>query len=313
MSRKFNKILIKIVVSTALLGFLLWRVDRQSVIENFRLLDPTYIPLIFFMFILNYVVSSIRWKMLLIYENSKEAGLSYLTSLYFIGSFFNNFMPTSIGGDVYKIAKLGRKIKDNANALSATFMERFTGMIALVIISYVGLVQTFDFWVSLLPASLSSSGALVFVFKAVLILGFWIAAVMGFLFLKFFSIRIPAIERVYVSIIKYVSEKRVIFYAFLTSFIVQFIAIFTHYLVFKAIGVDLPVTYSLFVFPVVFLASFVIPSLNGIGVQDALYIEFFSVVGVTDSVSLSASLIYHLFRMFVSLIGGVLYAFGKAD
>lgn len=313
MGKKVKQTLIKLAISGTLIGILLWKVDKKALVESFKLLDPKFLPLIFGLFILNYVISSVRWKMLLIYKNSEEATVTYLTSLYFIGSFFNNFMPTTVGGDVYKVAKLGQRIRDNAGALSATFMERFTGMVALMIISYIGFVKTFDFWVSLLPETVSSDSALVGLFKGFIIFGFWIGSLLGFFFLRLFSNKISLVGKFYNSLIKYVSRKRVVLYAFLTSFIVQLIAISTQFLVFKAIGVDLPVAYTLFVFPVIFLASFVIPSLNGIGVQDALYVEFFSAVGIASSVSLSASIIYHLFRMSVSLIGGVLYALGKSD
>jgi uncharacterized membrane protein YbhN (UPF0104 family) len=121
------------------------------------------------------------------------------------------------------------------------------------------------------------------------------------------------LKKIYNSITLYREYKKVIFWAFITSFLIQLFAIFTQYFVFKALGVTLPLAYSLFIFPIVTLASFLIPSLNGIGVQDALYMRFFLTVGVVGPVSLSASIIYHLFRLGVSLIGGALYAVGKDD
>jgi uncharacterized membrane protein YbhN (UPF0104 family) len=102
-------------------------------------------------------------------------------------------------------------------------------------------------------------------------------------------------------------------YALISSFAIQFLAIFTQYFAFRAIGVKIPVDYALFVLPVITLAGFFIPSLNGLGVQDALYIQFFGMIGVPTEIALSASIVYHLFRMAVSLIGGALYAAGKAD
>ena len=112
---------------------------------------------------------------------------------------------------------------------------------------------------------------------------------------------------------QYKGKNKVLLIAFLTSFIVQFLAIFTQYFIFLALGVRLPLFYSLFVFPVITLASFFIPSLNGVGVQDALYVQLFQVVYIIPELALSASILYHLFRLGVSLIGGVLYAAGKAD
>jgi hypothetical protein len=49
-------------------------------------------------------------------------------------------MPTSIGGDVFKVYTLGKKLNNVSDAFSATFMERFTGLISLVFIAIFGLI-----------------------------------------------------------------------------------------------------------------------------------------------------------------------------
>ena len=306
-----KKTIIKITVSIALFVFILTRINFDDVIVNFKKMDLMYIPLIILLLITNYVVSSIRWKKLLIFRNTDHVSVKYLINLYFQGAFFNNFMPTSIGGDVFKVVKLGSKINSKADALSATFMERFTGMIALVLISYYGLVNTLGFWLDLFPQSITSNDLLISIVKFLLFFGFWILAIIGFVSLKFLSSKSKKLKSVYDSLILYKGENRVLFWAIITSFIVQFMAIFTQYFIFVALGVDLPLTYALFVLPVITMASFFIPSLNGVGVQDALYIQFFQTVGVSSELALSASIIYHLFRLFVSLAGGVVYALEK--
>jgi glycosyltransferase 2 family protein len=295
---------LKIFVSLVLFSIILWRIDREALFESFRMLDVRFIPVILLLLILKYVVSAFRWKALLIYENSEKVSVSYLTNLYFIGSFFNNFMPTSIGGDVFKVYKLGKKLQSTANAFSATFMERFTGVIALVLISSVALVYLLKFW-----------GVLLF-------LGFWVGLVVGFYVLKFLSNKFAPFKKIYSSLIKYKGQNRVLWIAFLTSFLAQFLAIGEQYVVFAALGHPLPVFYALFMFPLIVLASFFIPSINGVGVQDALYILFFGQMtyiaffggtGVGAAAALSASITYHLARLTVSLIGGVLYGMGKAE
>jgi uncharacterized membrane protein YbhN (UPF0104 family) len=264
-------------------------------VETVKILDLRYAPIIVLLLVLNYVVGAFRWKSLLVHKNSERADVKYLINLYFIGAFFNNFMPTTIGGDVYKVYKLGKKIDSTVDSFSATFMERFTGVIALVLISVVSLVNLLGLWGVLLLA------------------GFLIGMVAGFLFLGFLANRFSKLKKVYDSIYLYKNHKRVIFWAFVTSFLIQLFAIFTQYFIFMALGIKLPLVYSLFIFPVITLASFFIPSLNGIGVQDALYMRFFLAVGVAEPVSLSASLVYHLFRLGVSLFGGVLYGLAKDD
>lgn len=306
-----KKTLIKIIVSVFLFGFILSQIDRTQLIQNLKLLDVSFIPLIISLLIGNYIVSSIRWKKLLIFENSEKATVTKLTSLYFIGAFFNNFMPTSIGGDVYKIFKLGTIIKSKTNAFIATFMERFSGIVALIIISYYGLLNTLDFWVTLLPTSVSGNSILLTGFKFILFFGFWIGAIVGFISLKLLAKKSIKIAKLYDALLLYKTQYSVLIWAFLTSFLVQFMGIFTQFFIFRALGVDLPLSYALFVLPMITMASFFIPSLNGVGVQDALYIKLFQVVGVPSELALSASILYHLLRLLVSLLGGVFYVFEK--
>ena len=270
-------------------------------------MDIRYGALIILFLVLNYVVSSVRWKKLLVHANTEKVTLGYLTSLYFIGAFFNNFMPTSIGGDVYKIVKLGNKIGSKADAFSATFMERFTGMIALVFISLFGFIVTF--------LKGTGSNEFVLIGSVVLIL-FVVFGVSGFVGLKTLEIakkKIAKLEKIYNSLMQYKGQNQVLFVAFLTSFIVQFLSIFTQYFIFVAIGVKLDIFKSLFIFPVITLASFFIPSLNGIGVQDFLY-KFSNIfLAINAPAAVASSILYHLFRLIVSLFGGVLYALGKDE
>ncbi|KKU30741.1 MAG: putative integral membrane protein [candidate division WWE3 bacterium GW2011_GWA1_46_21] len=302
---KNRKLLLKILVSLLLLAVIIWTQDTDKVFRNISGFNFIYALPVCLLLILNYIVSSVRWKALLIHQNSDKTPLKYLTSLYFIGAFFNNFLPTSIGGDGYKIYKLGQKINNTTDAFSATFMERFTGVMALTVISLASLISILG-WFGLLLFFL-----------------FWIVAVFGFFVLKkisamsftnkHLSLLAQKTADVYRSLSQYASYKKELFWALITSFVVQLLAVFSQYFVFKGVGITLPIFYSLFAFPFIFLAGYAIPSLNGVGVQDALYVRLFGSIGVVSEIAVSASILYHLFRLGVSLIGGVLYAVGKAD
>lgn len=307
--KKYLKSALKITVSVLLIGFILLNVDRENVVRYFSQFNFRYAPLIVLLLVLNYVFSSIRWKQLLIYKNTAHVSTGYLIGLYFIGSFFNNFMPTSIGGDVFKIYKLGKRIDSVSNAFSATFMERFTGVISLVFISAFGLIGV------LLKGVASDSAMFYYLSWSIvgLFLLFGAGTFAGLKILDFLRKKINKLNSIYDSLVMYRGKNRVLIVAFLTSFIVQFMAIFTQYFIFVALGSHIDVYKSLFIFPLITLASFFIPSLNGIGVQDILYKFSNTFLFIAEPAAIAASFIYHLFRLGVSLIGGVLYALGKAD
>lgn len=307
-----KKTALKISISLFLFIFLFLTTDIKLFIQSLSSFQFKYVFIIITLLILNYVISSFRWKSLIIFENKENVKIWYLIKLYFTGAFFNNFMPTSIGGDVYKMFKLSKKINSGANAFSATFMERFTGIIALILISYVGLIFTYSSWFNLLPDQITSNSFFLYFIQFNIFLGFWIYICLGFFVLKFIAKKSEKINKLYLSLILYKSHKKVLLYAFLTSFIVQFIAILTQQVILIALGVDVPLMSALFIFPVITLISFFVPSLNGFGVQDYLYKTLFFInLGIPQATALAGSILYHLFRLLVSLLGGVFYAFDK--
>ncbi|MBI4091283.1 flippase-like domain-containing protein, partial [candidate division WWE3 bacterium] len=95
-----KKLVGKIAVSLLLLSILYFTLDKNSLVLNLSRLNYSYLPVIFALVIMNYFVSSLRWKKLLsVMPSADHVSFGYLFRLYFIGSFFNNFLPTSIGGD----------------------------------------------------------------------------------------------------------------------------------------------------------------------------------------------------------------------
>ncbi len=293
-NKNIKKTLIKISISLVLGVILYFMLDKKQFIESISKLNLVYLPLIFGLVVTNYVISSIRWRRLLdVYENASQISLVSLIKLYFIGAFFSNFLPTSIGGDVYKAVRLGKVLNDQSKAFASTFVERFSGVVILAIFSSFGLILTFK-WL----------GVLLFV-------SFWICALIGIRFIDLLGAKVKKLEKFVDAIKLYFARKDILAYAFFTSIFVQICSILTQHFIFIALGYKIPIGYSFFAFPVIILASFLIPSQNSFGVQDALYATFFLQVGITAAAAVSASVIYHIVRLIISLIGGLFYAIEK--
>ncbi len=289
-----GKTLVKVLISLILLSILWTKVDKASLVENIKGININFLPLIVFFILGNYIVSSMRWKKLLgIYEGVEHISLFMLVKLYFIGSFFNNFLPTSIGGDVYKAFRLGKYINDQSKAFASTFMERFSGVVILALLASVGLITTYR-W----------AGLGIFVL-------FCMGVVMGLFTLSLLGKKIKKIGKFIDALKAYRGRKDIVSYALVTSVFVQLFSILTQHFIFISLGYNIPLTFSLFAFPVIILASFLIPSQNSFGVQDALYAGFFSQVGVSVEGAFSASIVFHLIRLVVSLLGGLFYAIEK--
>ena len=59
----------------------------------------------------------------------------YLFRVYLIGYFFSNLLPSVVGGDFVRIAYTGKKSGDLADSAVSVFVERFTGILMLLILA----------------------------------------------------------------------------------------------------------------------------------------------------------------------------------
>ena len=55
-------------------------------------------------------------------------------AFYNIGRFFNLILPISLGGDIVRIYQLGKFTGKNHTAAASVIVERFTGMLTLILL-----------------------------------------------------------------------------------------------------------------------------------------------------------------------------------
>lgn len=104
--------------------------------QALRRTDPLVLVVIFVGMILNLTVSALKWKILLNFHGIRYK-LFLLFRYYLIGSFLNNFLPSTIGGDGYRLYKTLSNPESKAGAVAALVVERLTGLLALIIIAYL--------------------------------------------------------------------------------------------------------------------------------------------------------------------------------
>ena len=152
--KRTAKTALKLAV-TALLLFLLYRkVDGRAFADALRGIRWGWVPPFFAIALANMWISSLRWSLLL-RSDGVDIPVRKLFASHWIASFFNFFLPSNIGGDVYRIADVGRKSGSAMGSLASVFVDRLCGFLAL---SLMGFLPT-PFWtmmVFLLMFSFSS-------------------------------------------------------------------------------------------------------------------------------------------------------------
>ena len=89
-------------------------------------------------------VSAWRWGVLLDAQGL-HFPLRRLTSSFFVATFFNNFLPSNIGGDVIRIADTAPAAGSRTRAATVVLIDRGMGLLGLVLIAAIGATLTARF------------------------------------------------------------------------------------------------------------------------------------------------------------------------
>ena len=282
---KVFKTIIRIGISVILISYLLYTQDFEKIKLGVLSYNPLFIIFALILLLSGTFVSSLRWQAIL--STSKvQVKVVELFKLYIKGYFYNNFLPTQMGGDVYKSVSLGKIIKDQAVSLFSVFMDRFSGLVVLLIIGFLGISSFYGV----------KGVALAFGFLVV-------GLALYFPFLNFFAKKFKFLEKFKTASEMFVKDKKGGAKVLLYSVLVQLISFGTTYVLFMGIGINLPL-WSVFAYMPIASLSLLIPSFNGFGTQETVYAFLFSGVGVTPDVSITVSLMMHVVRLIVSLVGG---------
>jgi hypothetical protein len=130
-------VVLKSLVAMALCVFLVRRVEWADAGATLSGARPSLLAIVFLSMVANVVLSAVKWRLLL-RVHGVDWPLRILTRHYFVAMFVNNFLPTSIGGDGYRIVSTLENSRSRSAAVVAVLMERVTGIGALLLLGTLG-------------------------------------------------------------------------------------------------------------------------------------------------------------------------------
>jgi len=138
------KLLIRIAIGVAVVLVLILRIPHKDRIELGHALRTASLPWVIGAAVALFIgiaVSALRWRA---YLDALEIYMPFPTvlRLYFVGTFFNAFLPSGIGGDGYKAVRVGRARGGIPQAVASVFLDRFAGFIGLSGLGLLGALIT---------------------------------------------------------------------------------------------------------------------------------------------------------------------------
>ena len=128
------KLLLKIVITALCFWYISTKIDFQSTLDTLAHANWIYLSAALLFFVVSKLFSAFRLN---IYFKNLNLQLTSPKNikLYWLGMFYNLFLPGAISGDAYKVILLNRRYNTSYKKLSAAvLLDRFSGITALGVI-----------------------------------------------------------------------------------------------------------------------------------------------------------------------------------
>ncbi|MFL6275827.1 MAG: lysylphosphatidylglycerol synthase transmembrane domain-containing protein [Blastocatellia bacterium] len=313
--------MLKIAVSLGILAYIFLKVvDFNLLWKELIAANPLYFVAAVLVYFLVQGLSAWRWHMLL-KPQSLDVPFPRVLAYYFLGMYFNFFLPSAIGGDVVKVYYLNKETKQLSASASSVFFDRDIGMGGLVLIALVTALLAE-------PGRMKINGVPLVPIFALIAIGFLAANLAIFYrptynllhrLLSLFKMKRvdDRIERLFNSVNVYRNRWGMITATMVMSLGVQIGCAMVNLLAARAIGINEAGLADYLVFiPAIGLISMIPISVGGTGLREASYILMFSSVGVGRPQALALSILWLGVIAITSLPGGIVYiarGSGKAD
>ncbi len=138
MKKKALLILLRLAVVAIGIGFgLRWFLkgdNRQEITQAFGQLNLWILMLALGVFVISQVLVAFRWWLLL-RSQKIYITLSAAIKLHYLGLFYNNFMPSSVGGDLVRAWYVGKHTDRKYQAALSVFVDRAIGLFSTFLIA----------------------------------------------------------------------------------------------------------------------------------------------------------------------------------
>jgi hypothetical protein len=295
--KKYFFNILKVLVTTLLFIVIFDKVDINSTIEILKATDSSFFILALLVMTIEVLIANTRWRLIL-----KQLGLNiaYFTALRYlwIGVFFNQALPSSIGGDAVRGYYLCKNEDYSiSEATIGVLLDRVIGLLGLVLLVIFTIPLIFESIVT--PLTKWTILAIIIAALLAIIMSLIIDLIPN----KFSQWKIMN------GLVKFSSKGREVLFSFygmlsiILSLIIHLTFVFAAWLLAYGMGLDISLTGMLLIVPITNLLIALPISIAGWGVREGLFIAGLGYLNVSSDAALALSILYGLLMLVVSLPG----------
>lgn len=292
---------LKSALGVLILGLLLYFLDPSALSDAFSRISLRDIAILVGLSFALVSVSVIKWRAFLARLHI-QASFQRLFRLYLVGYFINLFTPSFIGGDVVRSLYVGPNV-DRTHAVSATFLERYTGIAAMLLMALCAVclsdVVTLEIRIAVTLIAFGFALATWIVFSGALTR---LCAKLG---LRGTSQAL--VEKAHGSLVWGMRDRSLLRKALILSIAFHLLTVVNTAAVGAAVGwEDIPWRGLFVVVPLILLVGAIPISPQGLGIQEGAFAFFLHSVGATTEQAFAIALVLRAKSYLLALIGGAL-------
>jgi len=302
---------VKLLVTISLFGWVLSQVDIDALTSSLANTRLSYFTFAIAAHALAFMLFSVRWWYLYRTQDKTSRYRDTFKS-YYLGLFFNNFLPTGIGGDVIRILRLRKFGYATHLLVSSSLMDRILGLTSILMMGFVALSITPNF-------VLHPNTKLIIYIIAIL-------TPFGLLFL--FSDYMPKLTQLVIqrfhkgrftdfllnvmsTLHEYRHSRPRVLVALILSILAQYFIIASYVMIGFSLDISLPTSVFFIIIPIVFLATSLPISIGGLGVREGVIVSLFTLFNVNTQAAIALSILYFIIILLISLPGGLVLLSNK--
>jgi uncharacterized membrane protein YbhN (UPF0104 family) len=265
------KLFFKLVVTAVCLWYVSTKINWALTWQLLQQSNKWWLFAAAVLFILSKIVSSFRLN---IFFKSIGVHLSETSNLklYWLGMFYNLFLPGGIGGDAYKVIALNRNKKQSIKLLSAAILlDRISGVAGLAILAAI--------YFALISTQKSYSTSILAAIIPVLIVYY-------FFIRKIFPTFIPAFTN-----------------TLLLGLLVQALQVLCVYCIMFSILLTAQQSAYIFIFLLSSIVAILPFTIGGLGAREVVFLWGSTLFLLDKHQSIYISILFYLITLLVSLVG----------
>lgn len=300
-NKKILTVSVKILVSLLLLSWMFSHLEWTELRDTLKNAQLKWMFAALGWVVVSVGVSVVKWGY--IFKASLlDVPYSVLWKSYWAGLFFNNFLPSSIGGDGIRIYWTGKYTGDLPGATTSVVVER--------VLATMGLCLT-----ALLAAPFSRTGipGLIGLFFVIFLVSLFVLFLILFSQLTdYLQRRLVAwpkaqtfVARLSMHGVRLRNHPGLLVKALGWSILFQLCVVMVNWSIFQGLSVgELSLIEAAYLIPATSVAAMIPVGVNGYGIREGAYVTLFATLNIPGSVAMTASILFALIVSFASLWGG---------